>query len=282
MGRLDGKVAFITGAASGIGYESALLFAKEGAIVVGLDVRESPDWKQVKGAAPAADFYTVDVRDEEGQAAAARATIETHGRIDVLVTAAGVAGGGPGHRIPAEEWQRVQDINLKGTFLSAKAVLPQMLEQRAGSIVTIASVEGLEGAEGGSTYNASKGGVILLTKNMAMDYGRMGIRANCICPGFIDTPLFQSVVGGDSFPDKYRERIREQHELGRFGRPEEVAAAILFLASDDASFVSGVALPVDGGFTAGHHIGVIEMMGLSHRCHCSQRDDARSQGYRQS
>ncbi len=138
-----------------------------------------------------------------------------------------------------------------------------MLEQRSGSIVTIASVEGLEGAEGGSTYNASKGGVVLLTKNMALDYGRMGIRANCICPGFIDTPLFRSVVGTDAFPEKYRERIREQHKLGRFGKPEEVAGAILFLASDDASFVSGIALPVDGGSTAGHHFGLIEMMGLS-------------------
>ena len=104
--------------------------------------------------------------------------------------------------------------------------------------------------------------MILLTKNRAMDYGRMGIRSNGICPGFIDTPLFRSVVGNDAFPEVYRQRIREQHELGRFGRPEEVAAATLFLASDDASFVSGVALPVDGGFTAGHHIGLVDIMGL--------------------
>jgi NAD(P)-dependent dehydrogenase (short-subunit alcohol dehydrogenase family) len=263
MGRLEGKVAFVTGAASGIGYESALRFAREGAIVVGLDLEEPADWKHVADAAPAAAFHVVDVRDEQAQSAAARATAAAHGRIDVLVTAAGVAGGGPVHLIPAEEWQRVQDVNLKGTFLSAKAVLPQMLEQRQGSIVTIASVEGLEGGEGGSTYNASKGGVVLLTKNLAMDYGRMGIRSNCICPGFIDTPLFRSVVGGESFPEKYRERIRQQHELGRFGRPEEVAAAVVFLASEDASFVSGVALPVDGGFTAGHHVGIVEMMGLS-------------------
>lgn len=263
VGRMEGRVAWITGAASGIGFESALRFAQEGAVVVGLDLAEPAEWKRVVERAPASAFHAVDVRDEAAQREVAQATVRDHGRIDVLVTAAGVAGGGPVHLLDTDEWQRVQDINLKGTFLSAKAVLPPMLERRSGSIVTIASVEGLEGAEGGSTYNASKGGVILLTKNLAMDYGRMGIRANCVCPGFIDTPLFRSVVGGEGFPRVYRERIREQHELGRFGRPEEVAAAVLFLGSDDASFVSGVALPVDGGFTAGHHVGVVELMGLS-------------------
>jgi NAD(P)-dependent dehydrogenase (short-subunit alcohol dehydrogenase family) len=262
MGRLTGKVAFITGAASGIGFASALRFAQEGAAVLGFDLHETPEWKQVEGAGRAL-FQTGDVRDEAAQQSAASRALSAWGRLDVLVAAAGVASGGPVHLLPVEEWQRVQDVNLKGTFLSAKAVLPAMIERRGGSIVTVASVEGLEGAEGGSTYNASKGGVILLTKNLAMDYGRLGIRANCICPGFIDTPLFRSVVGADFFPAECRERIREQHELGRFGRPEEVAGAALFLASDDASFVSGVALPVDGGFTAGHHVGIAEKMGLA-------------------
>ena len=262
MARLDGKVAFITGAASGIGFATALRFAREGAIVVGLDLAESPDWKQVADAAPAAGFHVADVRDAAAQEAAVAATLEQHGGIDVLVTAAGIAGGGPVHLVSAEDWQRVQDVNLTGTFLSAKAVLPSMIARRRGSIVTVASVEGIEGCEGGSTYNASKGGVILLTKNMAMDYGRIGIRVNCICPGFIDTPLFRKTVGG-AFPEENRERIRQQHKLGRFGRPEEIAGAALFLASDDASFVTGVALPVDGGFTAGHSVGVAELMGLS-------------------
>ncbi len=262
MARLDGKVAFITGAGSGIGFATALRFAREGAIVVGLDLAECADCKQVSDAAPAASFHVADVRDAAAQNAAVAATVEQHRGIDVLVTAAGIAGGGPVHLISAEDWQRVQDVNLTGTFLSAKAVLPTMLTRRSGSIVTIASVEGIEGCEGGSTYNASKGGVILLTKNMAMDYGRMGIRANCICPGFIDTPLFRKTVGG-AFPEENRERIRQQHKLGRFGRPEEIAGAALFLVSDDASFVTGVALPVDGGFTAGHSVGMVELMGLS-------------------
>jgi NAD(P)-dependent dehydrogenase (short-subunit alcohol dehydrogenase family) len=176
MSRLAGRVAFITGAASGIGYASALRFAQEGAAVIGFDLHETPEWKQVEGAAHRALFQVGDVRDEAAQQGAVARALSAWGRLDVLVAAAGVASGGPVHLLPVEEWQRVQDVNLKGTFLSAKAVLPAMLERRAGSIVTVASVEGLEGAEGGSTYNASKGGVILLTKNLAMDYGRAGIR----------------------------------------------------------------------------------------------------------
>jgi len=261
MGRLEGKVAVVTGAASGIGFACAKRYAEEGACVVGSDIAESPDWDQVASAAKGSQFHIVDVRDEDAQKQLAAKAREEFGRIDILVTAAGVAGGGPVHLLSVEEWQRVQDINLKGTFLSAKAVLPAMIEQRSGSIITIASIEGLEGGEGASTYNASKGGVVLLTKNLSLDYGRLGIRANAICPGFIETPMFASVMNGAEFSE-YKERIREQHKLGRFGRPEEIAGAAFFLASDDSSFVTGQALAVDGGFTAGHWIGVTKLMGL--------------------
>ena len=261
MGRLEGKVALVTGAASGIGYACALRFAEEGAAVVGSDLTESPDWDRVASAAKGSQFHIVDVRDEAAQNAMAAAAVEEFGRIDVIVTAAGVAGGGPVHLLPLEEWQRVQDINLTGTFLSAKAVLPTMIEQRSGSIITVASVEGLEGGEGGSTYNAAKGGVVILTKNLALDYGRVGIRANAICPGFIETPMFHSVMDGEHFTEQ-RDRIRDQHKLGRFGRPEEIAGAAFFLASDDSSFVTGQALAVDGGFTAGHWVGITRLMGL--------------------
>src|SRR6185369_3229502 len=119
----------------------------------------------------------------------------------------------------------------------------------------------LEGTEGGSTYNASKGGVVLLTKNVAIDYGRLGIRANAICPGFIETPMFHAVFDNDVLAP-FRERIREQHKLGRFGRPEEIAGVAFFLASDDSSFVSGQTIAVDGGFTAGHRVGITDLMGL--------------------
>jgi NAD(P)-dependent dehydrogenase (short-subunit alcohol dehydrogenase family) len=200
MARFEGKVAFVTGAASGIGLACAQRFAAEGAAVAGLDLAESPDWKSVVEAAPHASFHLADVRDAEAQRAAVAAALEAHGDIDILVTAAGVGGGGPVHLIELQEWQRVQDVNLTGTFLSARAVLPSMLERRSGNIITVASIEGLEGFEGGSTYNASKGGVVQLTRCMAMDYGRVGIRVNCICPGFIDTPLFRSVIGSGDFP----------------------------------------------------------------------------------
>jgi NAD(P)-dependent dehydrogenase (short-subunit alcohol dehydrogenase family) len=205
--------------------------------------------------------HALDVRDEAAVEAAVRAVVDRAGRSDVVVNAAGVAGGGPVHLLPADEWDRVVDVNLKGTFLVAKHVAAVMLGQRSGSIINIASIEGLEGTEGGSAYNASKGGVVLLTKNMAIDYGRVGIRVNCICPGFIETPMMAAVMENEGMK-VYRDRWLEEHKLGRFGRPSEIAAAALFLASDDASFVTGHALVVDGGFTAGMRAGVLEGLGL--------------------
>jgi NAD(P)-dependent dehydrogenase (short-subunit alcohol dehydrogenase family) len=251
----------VTGAASGIGYACARRFADEGAVVAGLDLKETPDWSRVQEQAPGARFFVLDICDLAAVESAVTQIVQAHGRIDILVTAAGTATGGPVHLLAVEEWDRVQNVNLKGTFLSAKAVLPVMMQQRSGSIITLGSVEGLEGSEGGSTYNASKGGVVLLTKNIAMDYGRLGIRANCICPGMIETPLFWATMGGEHFAP-YRERIREQHKLGRFGQPEEVASVAFFLASDDASFVTGQSVAVDGGYTSGHHYGFTALMGL--------------------
>ena len=263
MARLDGKVAFITGAASGIGAASALRFAQEGARLAGFDLEESleGDWVEAAKAAPSALFQTGDVRSQEDLATAVEAAKQRFGRIDVLLNSAGVAGGGPVHMIGVEEWDRVVDINLKGTFLASRQVLPIMLEQESGSIINIASIEGVEGFEGGSAYNASKGAVMLLSRNMAMDYARKGIRVNTICPGFVETPLFESTFNLAGL-EELREGIREATQLGRFARPVEIANAALFLASDEASFVTGHALVVDGGYTAGHRFGVAKMMGL--------------------
>lgn len=262
-GRLQGRVALITGAASGIGAASAECFAREGAVVVGADYADFDEtaWGRVVGASDQSTKHALDVRDEGGVAALVGEIIERLGRIDVVLNAAGVAGGGAVHQVELEDWDRIVDINLKGTFIVCKHVLAHMFERKSGSVINVASIEGIEATEGGSAYNASKGGVVLLTKNMAIDYGRAGIRVNCICPGFIDTPLTASIFDQEGM-DTYLQRFTDAHQLGRIGKPEEIASAALFLASDDASFVSGHSLVVDGGYTAGHRMGFSKLMGL--------------------
>ena len=263
MARLEGKVCIVTGAASGIGAASARRFAEEGAAVVGFDLGDpvGDDWPAAVEAARGHLYLKGDVRDDAALADLAAQALDQFGRIDVLMNAAGVAGGGPVHLLEPDGWDQCMDINLKGTYLACRAVLPSMLEQGAGSIINVASIEGIEGFEGGSVYNASKGGVVLLTKNMAMDYGRKGIRVNAICPGFIETPLLASVFGIEGV-GHITEGIAAAHQLGRFGQPVEIANGALFLASDEASFVSGHSLVIDGGFTAGHRFGLSELMGL--------------------
>lgn len=259
MGRLDGSVAVITGAASGIGAATAQRFAAEGAAIAGLDI-VGPDPNVVSGLeASAADvaFWPLDVRDEAEIAERVAAVIERFGQIDVLLNAAGVASAGSVDQVPVDEWDRVLDINLKGTYLVSKHVVPHMLEAGTGSIINIASIEGLVGFQGQAAYNASKGGVVLLTRNMAADYGRRGVRVNCLCPGLIETPMTAPLH--DPALAEIKAWFVDQHLLGRAGRPDEVAAAALFLASADASFVTGHSLVVDGGFMGGRRFGISEI-----------------------
>lgn len=243
MGRLEGKVAVVTGAASGIGAATAARFAAEGAQIACWDLQKSPDHES----------WIVDVRDEMVLSDTARIVNDHFGRIDILMNAAGVGTAGSVDVLDAAEWDRVLDINLKGTFLASKHVVPHMLAQESGAIVNVASIEGLVGFQGQAAYNASKGGVVLLTRNMAADYARQGVRVNCLCPGLIDTPL--TAVLHEEALKPIRDWFVEQHLMGRAGQPEEVAAAALFLVSDDASFVNGHALVVDGGFMAGRRFG---------------------------
>ena len=254
MKRLQGRVAVITGVASGIGLATAERFAAEGASIAGIDIGDPPadKWDEISARGQGAIFQEADVRDEEAIAAAVASVVERFGRIDVLVNSAGVVGMGPAHLLPLAEFERIVDINLKGSFIISKHVLPTMLEQQSGNIVLVASVEGLVGLTAHVAYNASKGGVVMMAKTLAIDYASAGIRVNCVCPGGVDTAM--TAMLHDEAMHSFRDQLRSFHAFNRFSKPEEIAAAILFLASDDASFVTGSAFVVDGGYTAGHQL----------------------------
>jgi len=254
MGRLDDKVALITGAASGIGAASAELFAREGAAVTLVDIAEAGETVAagIRGAGGEAVFVQADVTDADQVQHAVGVAVERYAKLDVLFNNAGI--GPPTdadvHEIEDSVWDRILDVNLGGVFLCCRFGIREMLklsEPRAASVINTASVLGMVGNPTlpSTAYTASKGAIVSLTRQLAASYGPAGIRCNAICPGPIDTPILEPYLEVEDMDDRFRDRV----PLGRMGRAEEVGYLALFLASDEASYVTGGVLPVDGGMT---------------------------------
>jgi len=241
--RLAGKVAIITGAGRGIGREAALLFAREGAKVVLADVDPQAEKVvlEIQGFGGEATFVRSDVTNRESCAALADAAAETFGRIDVLVNNAGITRDAQLIKLSESDFDRVIGVNLKGTFNVTQAVAPRMIEQGSGRIINVSSVVGLYGNFGQTNYAATKAGVIGMTKVWARELGRKGITVNAVAPGFIQTEMTESV------PEKVLELMRGRTPMGRLGTARDVANIYLFLASDDAAYVNGAVVCVDGG-----------------------------------
>jgi len=251
--RLNNKVALITGGNSGIGRATTLLFAREGAKVAltGLDEeRGNRVVGEINKASGTAIFIRSDVRLADDCRQAVDETLQKFGRLDILFNNAGVFYPHSVPDCPEEEWDLTIDVNLKGTYLMSKLVLPAMIAQGGGVIINNGSGWGITGGNEAASYCASKGGVVLLTKAMAIDHGRQGIRVNCICPGDIDTPMLPADAKLRKIEWKDYLAEASNRPLGRIGLPEEIARAVLFLATDDSSFMTGAVLAVDGGGTA--------------------------------
>ena len=241
------RVAIVTGAASGIGRATALLFAERGYAVAAADWNGDGARETARGERMLA--YEVDVRDADGVAGLVTATVERFGRIDCLVCAAGVGEGGRVDELSEEDWDRTVDVSLKGTFLCCRAVVPELRRAGGGTIVTFGAVLGRSVIPGTAPYSAAKAGIELLTRAIAIDHAREKIRANCILPGSTDTPLMWLGVPAEKLPE-VRALVESEVPMGRIADPLEIARAVFFLASGEASFVTGASLVVDGGTSA--------------------------------
>jgi 3-oxoacyl-[acyl-carrier protein] reductase len=241
MNKLKEKVAIVTGGAMGIGKATAIRFAEEGAKVVIWDINEE------KGKALAVEldglFFKVNTTDLSACEAAAKAAADAYGQIDILINNAGITRDATMKKMSTDQWQQVIDVNLTGVFNCTKAVLPYMLEREYGRIVSAASVVAHNGNFGQTNYVATKAGVIGMTKVWAKEFGRKGITANAVAPGFIGTEMVLTI------PEKVIDMLKQKTPVPRLGEPSEIAAAYAFLASDDAAFINGAVLNVDGGVT---------------------------------
>jgi NAD(P)-dependent dehydrogenase (short-subunit alcohol dehydrogenase family) len=247
--RLQGRTAIITGAASGIGRASATLFAAEGARLALVD-RDAQGLRETLSLVGEATMHVGDVGDTGFAETVVRDVVAHHGRLDILMTAAGFSCGGTVLTTSPEDWDAVFRTNVDGTWLWARAAIPQMQRQNGGSIITLASQLAIAGGKGNSAYIAAKGAIISLTRTMAVDFATDGIRVNAIAPGAIDTPMLRRSFARHANADEAREASRNRHAMKRFGRAEEVAQAALHLASDASSFTTGTVMVVDGGWLA--------------------------------
>jgi NAD(P)-dependent dehydrogenase (short-subunit alcohol dehydrogenase family) len=251
--RLEGKVAVVTGGTIGIGAAIGRLFAHEGARValIGRDaVRGEETCKSIRSDGGDCTFYVADVSKADQVAAVAMRILKDYPRVDILVNNAGIWRPGRVIDLDEETWDSVLDTNLKGIFLVSRHFLPGMMQRKCGVIINMASVAGLVGAADASCYAASKGGIVNLSRSMALDFAPYNVRVNCLCPGMIDTAQGDSVVGHYKPDGNKAEEKRNWQPLHRVGTPEDVAQAALYLASDDAEFMTGSIHVLDGGLTA--------------------------------